>query len=502
MCSWPRSKWSSCRSRTGSRTASPPTPPGRTHILPSRTRRSPCSTSSSGSPGGRCQHGSSDSIPEPARSGAATASGVRARAQPAVPIGAGAGGRAGGADGLRNQVARPRRRGHPLAPRALGRARLPIWPGRRGDPPQRAHLLGVRRLRRHDLRPALPARAAVRAGGRPDHGRHRHAVRPGHGRGVRLHRQPGGAARLAPHPLLPPPTPRTHLGSLAPIVVARLASCVMRVIVEVERSGFVESQHFGAVAVADAEGTVVAAAGDPELAIYLRSCAKPLQAMAVLGLDVERELGLGQLALAGAAGSHSGEPEHVASVRKVLAAAGLDESALRCPPALPSNREARRAAEAPAAVYHNCSGKHAYMHAGVDGCGVPVHVLPLRALATAYARIGHRAAAGGGPAAALVEAARRHPVMISGTGGRVLGKAGAEGASAAVNLDTNQGVAVKVLDGAVRARGPALLAALAALGWLDERELEAVLPVAATPIMGGGRQVGSVRPATIELTTG
>src|SRR6266536_1283457 len=622
MWSWPRSKWSSCRSRTGSRTASPPTPPGRTHILPSRTRRSPCSTSSSGSPGGRCQHGSSDSIPEPARSGAATASGVRARAQPAVPIGAGAGGRAGGgaapargvvpghgedaglrrrgrpglrplpalrvpaprrrqgrrtggdpeqawparrgrvadhahaprdggADGLRNQVARPRRRGHPLAPRALGRARLPIWPGRRGDPPQRAHLLGVRRLRRHDLRPALPARAAVRAGGRPDHGRHRHAVRPGHGRGVRLHRQPGGAARLAPHPLLPPPTPRTHLGSLAPIVVARLASCVMRVIVEVERSGFVESQHFGAVAVADAEGTVVAAAGDPELAIYLRSCAKPLQAMAVLGLDVERELGLGQLALAGAAGSHSGEPEHVASVRKVLAAAGLDESALRCPPALPSNREARRAAEAPAAVYHNCSGKHAYMlagavargweieryiepehplqavvsdtvadfagaaieHVGVDGCGVPVHVLPLRALATAYARIGHRAAAGGGPVAALVEAARRHPVMISGTGeldtrllevtgGRVLGKAGAEGASAAVNLDTNQGVAVKVLDGAVRARGPALLAALAALGWLDERELEAVLPVAATPIMGGGRQVGSVRPATIELTTG
>src|SRR6266511_2705091 len=104
------------------------------------------------------------------------------------------------------------------------------------------------------------------------------------------------------------------------------------------------------------------------------------------------------------------------------------------------------AAEAPAAVYHNCSGKHAYMlagavargweieryiepehplqavvsdtvadfagaaieHVGVDGCGVPVHVLPLRALATAYARIGHRAAAGGGPAAALVEAARRH----------------------------------------------------------------------------------------------
>ncbi|HZD73891.1 MAG TPA: asparaginase [Actinomycetota bacterium] len=322
----------------------------------------------------------------------------------------------------------------------------------------------------------------------------------------------------------------------------------MRVIVEVDRSGFVESQHFGAVAVADAEGTVVAAAGDPELPIYLRSCAKPLQALAVLGLGVERELGLGQLALAGAAGSHSGEPEHVASVRKVLAAAGLDESALRCPPALPSNAEARRAVEAPAAVYHNCSGKHAYMlagalargwrierytepehplqavvadtiadfagsaieHLGVDGCGVPVHALPLRALATAYARIGHRAAAGDGQASALVEAVRRHPVMIAGTGrldtrllevtgGRLLSKAGAEGASAAVNLETNQGVAVKVLDGAARARGPALLAALNAMGWLDDGELEVLLPAAVTPVVGGGEQVGGVRPATLEL---
>lgn len=325
----------------------------------------------------------------------------------------------------------------------------------------------------------------------------------------------------------------------------------MRVIVEVERSGFVESQHFGAVAVADAEGTVVAAAGDPDLPIYLRSCAKPLQAMAVLGLGVERELGLGALALAGAAGSHSGEPEHVTSVRKVLAAAGLDESALRCPPALPSDAEARRAAGAAAAVYHNCSGKHAYMlagavargweieryvepehplqavvadtvadfagaaieHVGVDGCGVPVHALPLRALATAYARIGHRAAAGDALAAPLVEAARRHPVMISGsgrldtrllevTGGRLLSKAGAEGASAAVNLDSNLGVAVKVLDGAQRARGPALLAALTALGWLDERELEELLPAAVTPVTGGDQEVGSVRPAAVQLDAG
>ncbi|HZD02517.1 MAG TPA: asparaginase [Actinomycetes bacterium] len=322
----------------------------------------------------------------------------------------------------------------------------------------------------------------------------------------------------------------------------------MQVLVEVERAGFIESRHLGAVVVADADGAVRAAVGDPDMAVYLRSCAKPLQALAVWGLGVERDLGLDSLALAGAAGSHAGEPEHVASVRKVLAAAGLQEGALRCPPALPLDADARREASGPAAIYHNCSGKHAYMlagavarrwdterytapehpvqavvsdtitdfagvaieHVGVDGCGVPVHALPLRGLATAYARLGARAAAGDEGPAELVAALRWHPVMISGkgrldtvlleaTGGRVLSKAGAEGSSAAVNLASGQGLAVKVQDGAPRARGPALVAALRALGWLDEGELEMILPAATSPVLGGGEPVGAVRPATLEL---
>src|SRR4029450_5224247 len=151
---------------------------------------------------------------------------------------------------------------------------------------------------------------------------------------------------------------------------------------------------------------------------------RPSPALAVPGLGAEAALGLGQVALAGACGSHNGEPDHVASVRKVLEAAGLDETSLRCPPVLPTDRAARERAGGPAAVYHNCSGKHAYMlagsvvrgwaperytepdhplqavvgdtladftgspieHVGVDGCGVPVHALPLRGLATGYAR--------------------------------------------------------------------------------------------------------------------
>jgi L-asparaginase II len=325
---------------------------------------------------------------------------------------------------------------------------------------------------------------------------------------------------------------------------------VVDVLAEVERSGFVESRHLGVVVVADAEGRVLAGAGDPDLVVYLRSCAKPFQALAVRGLGVEAELGLGPPALAGACGSHNGEPAHVASVEEVLEAAGLDQTALRCPPALPTDRRARERVDGPAAVYHNCSGKHAYMlagsvargwaperytepdhplqavvgdtlgdfagspieHVGVDGCGVPVHAMPLRGLATAYARLGAQAAAGEEGPSAVVEAVRGHPFMLAGTGqldtllleasgGRVLAKVGAEAVYAAVDLATATAVALKVLDGAPRARAAALLAALRALGWLDDAQWEAVLPAATVDIHGGGRTIGAVRPAKLELST-
>lgn len=147
------------------------------------------------------------------------------------------------------------------------------------------------------------------------------------------------------------------------------------VVAEAVRSGFPESLHRGRVAGLGADGRPVIRAGAVESPFYPRSANKPLQAAAMLrcGLDLEGKL------LALAAASHSGEDFHLAGVREILAGAGLDEDALRCPAALPLDADAaqavlRRAGEGAdprRRVYMNCSGKHAAMLATCVAAGWP-----------------------------------------------------------------------------------------------------------------------------------
>jgi hypothetical protein len=138
----------------------------------------------------------------------------------------------------------------------------------------------------------------------------------------------------------------------------------------------------------------------------------------------------------------------------------------------------------------------------------PVHAFPLRRLATAYARLGARATAREEGPAALVEAVRHHPFMLAGTGqldtllleattAGILAKVGAEATYGAVDLSTATGLALKVLDGAPRARAAALLAALRALEWLTDAEWEAVIDSATVELHGAGHTVGTVtRPSS------
>jgi L-asparaginase II len=297
------------------------------------------------------------------------------------------------------------------------------------------------------------------------------------------------------------------------------------VLAEVVRSGYVEGSHTGSVVVVDADGRTVLALGDVERPVFPRSSNKPLQAVGLLRQGWAPANGR-QLALASA--SHSGEEGHLAVVRDLLAAAGLDETALGCPPMLPLNEPAAHAllarGEQPTRLTMNCSGKHAAMlatavvsgqpthtyldpahpvqvglhrtleelagerieHVAVDGCGAPQHAMSLRGLARAFATLQPDVA----------DAMRDNPWHVGGTGRDVtllmervpglVAKDGAEGVYA-VGLADGSAVALKIEDGAARARTPVLVAALRRLGVGDLDDL------ATTPVLGGGVPVGEVR---------
>jgi L-asparaginase II len=308
------------------------------------------------------------------------------------------------------------------------------------------------------------------------------------------------------------------------------------VLCEIVRSGVVESRHRGSLVLLGTAGDVELALGDVEATILPRSSLKPLQAVGMVraGLRVPAR----HLALACA--SHSGEEEHVEVCRALLAGAGLDERALRCPPSLPLGVEALeawlRAGGRPDRPHHNCSGKHAAMVAtcvscdwpvdgyldgahplqeairaaieelagepvgavAVDGCGAPAFGVTLPGLARAFARLaGARAGTAEGDVAAAM---RAHPRLVGGRGRDVselmaavdglLAKEGAEGVYAAA-LPDGRALALKVEDGAKRPL-PGLLATVLARWGARGEPLERW---ASEPVLGGGAPVGSVRVA-------
>ncbi len=276
--------------------------------------------------------------------------------------------------------------------------------------------------------------------------------------------------------------------------------------------------------------------GSPDAPVFPRSSNKPMQAVGMLeaGLDLDGEL----LALASA--SHSGEAFHLDGVRRVLTAAGLDETALRTPPDYPVDDVEKLAWVAagtpPSPLAMNCSGKHAAMLAtcvvngwptdsypdpdhplqrallgtverlageqviatGVDGCGAPLFALTLAGLARAFVAIA--TASPGTPEHRVAEAIRANPAWLGGTRRDVtaliagvpglIAKDGAEGVYAAA-LPDGRAVTFKVDDGAQRARPPIMVAALRALG-VDAPVLDELADV---PLLGGGRPVGEVRAA-------
>jgi L-asparaginase II len=316
----------------------------------------------------------------------------------------------------------------------------------------------------------------------------------------------------------------------APVVREPLHAPVAHLV----RGGVVEGIHYGSVVVLGADGQVQLQLGDIEAAFYPRSAVKPLQAVAMLraGLPLDGEL------LSLAAASHSGEERHLAGTRRILELAGLTEDQLRNVPDMPYGAAVRdtwiREGRTASRLAQNCSGKHAAMlwtarlngwsladyldpahplqqaiqatvedltgqrvaRVTVDGCGAPLFSISLHGLARALARI--VSAAPGTPEARVADAMREHAEMASGAGRDVaalmgavpglLAKDGFEGVQVAA-LPDGRAVAVKIADGANRARVPVAAAALARAG-VDPGLLT---EFAGEQLLGGGEPVGCVR---------
>lgn len=306
--------------------------------------------------------------------------------------------------------------------------------------------------------------------------------------------------------------------------------------VVLSRGGLPESEHVVRVAVWR-KGRLEKVAGDVDAPVFLRSSAKPIQALASVVTGAADRFSMTEPELALACGSHGGEPFHTATAAGLLARIGLGPQHLLCgahwPSFEPAARDLARAAAEPTTLHNNCSGKHSNMlaacvamgwpveeyiafdhplqrlnrdhmaafagvrpdevHLGVDGCSAPNFAVPLAASARAFALWANPDAADGVAAPARAAARRicaalaQHPEMIGGTkrvdtdlirltGGRVLAKMGAEGVWCLGVAGEETGIALKAEDGGGRAVYPVGLALLRSFGALSDAHWEALTP--------------------------
>jgi len=305
------------------------------------------------------------------------------------------------------------------------------------------------------------------------------------------------------------------------------------------RSGIHENSFYGSLVILDRAGDVILQRGDVRRPVFHRSCAKPLQAIAMLELNAP----LSGADLALAAASHTGEAVHVRRTLDLLARNGFTEHDLGCPAALPSDPASYRAAirgeSGPRRAYMNCSGKHAAMLAtcriqdwshqnylavdhplqqrirevieratgevpagvGIDGCGAPVYATSLVGLARGF---GTLATAEAGSAGNIVaNAMRAYPELVGGTGvvdsrlmrtvDGLLVKGGADGVHCAALAD-GRSIALKISDGSDQARIPVLIGALnwLGVGSRGSASRELLDELSTGTVLGGGKPVGSL----------
>lgn len=294
------------------------------------------------------------------------------------------------------------------------------------------------------------------------------------------------------------------------------------ILAKVYRGDRVESEHYGHAVIADRNGKIVYQFGDPTTRVYLRSAAKPVQAVPLVEDNLAEKFGFTNKEMALACASHNGENFHVGAAQSMLQKIGLTKNHLQCGVHRPLGVDLGCVTETSRydVLQNNCSGKHSGMLAacvlnnwpvenyldpnhphqqrikarisensdlpekeigvGIDGCSAPVFNLPLQNLATLYARLADKTTSGN----QCFQFMSQNPEMVAGTkrfdttfmnamNGKAIAKIGAEGLEC-VAIDTSEplGLAVKISDGNNRAAPPVVLALLKRLELISDTELQ------------------------------
>ncbi len=332
-----------------------------------------------------------------------------------------------------------------------------------------------------------------------------------------------------------------------------------RIFIHKTRGPVVECVHRGDAVVVDPQGKIIAYCGDPQKYTYFRSSAKPMQALNVILSGAAKRFGLTDAELAVTCASHYAEDTHLEAVRSILSKSGVDEKYLHSGVAWsirPEIAQRQISAGIPKQrILSDCSGKHAGMLAscaakgyplegytdpqhpvqqeilailadvcdypreqiaiGTDGCNVPVFALPIYNMALGYARLAspkhlpvkYRAAA-----KRIFAAMNAYPHMVAGTngfctelmlatGGRLIGKVGAQGVYCVGIREPAIGIAVKIEDGTPGMASMAMMHILKALRLLSDDEYRILERFHHLPNLNDdGLSIGEVYPV-FRLTT-
>ena len=316
--------------------------------------------------------------------------------------------------------------------------------------------------------------------------------------------------------------------------------------VEVTRSDFTESIHYGVAVLINSSGEILQEWGNSNALIYPRSALKPIQSLNLYKDGVAKALGLSDNLIALTTASHHAENIHQKMINNWLKKINLKEKHLSCGPSWPWNIKDQFKAHSKynvkRKIFHNCSGKHCghlavskyknlpiknYQNKdhpiqkdlikliedlskykiksiGVDGCTLPNPLIPLKKFAFAVAQLADYKKLNEYSTIAkrIFDSCVKFPEITGGSKsinsiltklskGKIFVKNGAEGVFVAIIPEQKSALAVKIIDGASRAAEVAIAGLLSELKIINNEKINKIKKI---PIKNSANQIiGSMK---------